>query len=234
MQTEDDDYDDRWGRKYAQRGWIAEEGKAKYIHRFGGNRWRSSGPLDSELGPPALIVTLDLRDPRLAELRGKSRATELPLLSYLNANLQAPQKYLLDHAKQKVQYSGKMAKMYGDPLEEDYRIPVPLKERRLALRDMLDSELPVNSQNYESACDSFFSGPGTIRILGAPLWLDQIDRPKSSDKKLMRYVAAVGPSPLSKGLGTKTDSDLFFGELAMFFFVSADVSELTVTWHSGW
>ena len=63
------------------KGYIARVGRCEYNHRFGGSSWNI---VDNEqLGyGPTLILTLDLRDPRLRSI-AHCGLDELPLCAYL-------------------------------------------------------------------------------------------------------------------------------------------------------
>ena len=210
----------------SEAGWIAEIGKGKYRHRFGGTGWKATGPLDDSYGPPILILTLDLHDPRLVGLKAKGNdCRELPLFSYINGMFEDFQSYSLDHTNNTAIFdsasplSGKI-----EPLEI---CPNPLPTRDLKLRPMKPTEFPKN----EDAADTLL-GEGWLRILGLPLWLYDEESHQSSRGGAMKYVASVGyditdPSPF-----LDEPDILMFGEMALYFFVSDDLSEVVVSYQS--
>lgn len=221
---------DRWGPDYNQPGWIASLGKSRYRHRFGGDGWKGVGPLDELLGSPTLLLTLDLRDPRLESLCNPKQRCQLPLFSYLNVvSMDNPQRYEVEHATQRVEFV--KASSFGEVLPGTAAHPLP--ERPLVLRKMSRSEIPLDEESYWTAGDSFLGGDGYLRVLGPPLWLQEVEWPRDKSRKKMQYCAAIGYENYRRPSGLISATEpLFFGEMAFYFFASDDLSRVAVLWQS--
>jgi hypothetical protein len=218
----------KWGPKYSRPGWIAVLGAGKYQHRFGGIGWTANGPLDDAYGPPALILTLDLTDPRLAEAKPKNKGCrELPLFSYVNGMVEAVQRYRVDHTSHTVRFF--KAEPLSGTIESLAICPNPLPTRKLKLRRMKKSELPTSETAYWKACDTFCGGDGWLRIGGEPLWLYEPEKHTSSKGRPMKYVAAVGYDTNRNSPFLDEPGQLMFGEMALYFFVSSDLGEVVVS-----
>lgn len=218
----------KWGPKYNRPGWIALLGKGKYKHSFGGTGWTANGPLDDSYGPAVLILTLDLADLRLAEMKRKNKdCRELPLFSYINGMVESIQRYTIDHANRTVRF------VQVEPLDgtiEPLTIcPNPLPARKLKLRPIKKSELPTSEATYWKACDTFCGGDGWLRIGGEPLWLYEAEKHRSSKGRPMRYVAAVGYDANRYSPFLDEPGQLMFGEMGLYYFVSNDLSEVVVS-----
>lgn len=217
-----------WGPQYSKQGWIAVQGEGKYQHRFGGVGWTANGPLDDAYGPPTLLLTLDLTDPRLSQIKPKSNGyRELPLFSYINGMVESVQRYTVDRANQTVRFC--LAEPLNGSIERLAICPNPLPTRKLKLRPMKKSELPTSEAVYWKACDTFCGGDGWLRIGGKPLWLEDPEKYRSSIGKPMRFAAAVGYDGNSNSPFLAEPGELMFGEMALYFWVSRDLSEVVVS-----
>jgi hypothetical protein len=220
--------DKKWGAEYNQPGWIAVLGEGGYQHRFGGVGWTATGPLDGAYGPPVLVLTLDLNDPRLAQMKLKRRGCrELPLCSYINGLVDPVQRYTVDHAKRKAVFIE--AKPSLGTLEPLAICPNPLPTRSLDLRPMRKAELPTSEAAYWKASGTLCGGDGWLRVGGAPLWLYDPEEHTSRRGKPMKYVAAVGYDGSRDSPFLDEPGPLMFGEMALYFFVSDDLGEVVVS-----
>src|SRR5262245_46304673 len=121
-------------------GYIAQLGKGGFDHAFGGVSWKACRP-DIKRGSPVLLVTLDLRDPKVIALR-TGGLKSLPLMIDAGGNLilRGVQRYKCDQDIQLVEFVGGAF----SPTEcgEDPRQPQrafderPLELHAMTLRDM--------------------------------------------------------------------------------------------------
>jgi hypothetical protein len=185
----------------------------EFAHRFGGCSWGAVDPQPID-GGPALLLVLDLSDPRLIDL-GVTGTTELPLASYINNSVwTGEQTYDVSPEERRIALTSRSVSS-PEPLELEDRLPQPLPERLLDLRPISKEEDPA-SVGKLAASDTFVGGEAFIRVLGSPVWLlDPIDV-WCSCKARMRYVASIGyeltPCMLPK-------RPFFLGEGALYFFV---------------
>lgn len=218
----------KWGPEYGKPGWIAVLGEGKFQHRFGGTGWTANGPLDDAYGLPALILTLDLADPCLADVVPKNQdCRELPLFSYINGMVESAQRYTIHHTTHTARFF--KAEPLNGTIEPLKICPNPLPIRKLTLRPMKKSELPTSEAAYWKACDTFCGGDGWLRIGGEPLWLYEQEKRRSSNDRSMKYVAAVGYDAKRNSPFLDEPGQLMFGEMALYFFVSNDLSEVVVS-----
>lgn len=207
-------------------------GESKFGHRFGGAEWTATGPLDEAYGPPILILTLDVTDPRLASLKlTKKDSRSLPLFSYVNGMVETPQRYTLDHTCRTATFVD--AEPLSGTIEPLDLYPKPLPQRSLELRKMTPSELPTSEKAYWKACDTLCGRDnGWLRVGGSPLWLYGPERHTTTDGKPMKYVAAVGYDVNPNSPFLDDPEMLMFGDMAYYLFVSKDLSEVVVTYQS--
>ena len=208
-------------------GWTACLGPDDYHHRFGGSSWTVEGNRLQE-DAPAILLNLDLTDPRLKDL-DRANIGELPLCSYLNCGIwEQEQIYQLHPGEKKIS----LVQPFNDPVDyaerEDY-IRVPMGEKRITLVKMGDGDIPVDEDSYWRACDSFLGGDHPIRILGAPLWLQEAESPECICHKKMKYIASIGYENFNEPAGfLDQDNPLFLGEIAIYFFFCMDCSIIKV------
>jgi hypothetical protein len=190
--------------------------------------WTVNGPLDDAYGPPALILTLDLTDPRLAEVKSKNKGCrELPLFSYINGMVESVQRYTVDYTTHTVRFF--KAEPLNGTIEPLAICSNPLPTCKLKLRPMKKAELPTSEAAYWKACDTFCGGDGWLRVGGEPLWLYEAEENWSSKGRPMKYVAAVGYDANRNSPFLDEPGQLRFGEMALYFFVSKDLSEVVVS-----
>ena len=221
-----------WGATFNKPGWIAILGEdSEYTHRFGGQKWQATGPLDHAYGRPILLLTLDLNDTRLAGLGlDNSCGSEIPLFSYINGMTEPVQRYTVNHDNKTVTFVEATA--LNETLEPLSICPNPLPTRALDLRPMNSSELPTNEPSYWTACDTFVGGDGWLRIGGPPLWLYDPEQHVSRDGEPMTYVAAIGYDTNADSPFLDDPEMLMFGEMGLYFFVSPKLSEIVVSCQS--
>ena len=117
------------------RGWIGKLGEEPFLHRFGGQSWRAEAKNADGNRLPALLLTLDLSDDKLASLRSDgNRAQEIPLCGHLNCTELSAQVYQIEAVSRTVQF------VTDSPSQTDAEasllFPEPLPERRIRLVPM--------------------------------------------------------------------------------------------------
>jgi len=167
-------------------GYIAHVGSEEYCHRFGGNSWL---PIDNkQVGyGPTLVLTLDIRDPRLSKMISLNIA-ELPLCFYLNCVTVGKQIYEIDYVNRNVML---VYREEDNPeiLAPEDCLPKPLPEKPLKLVTMDGSNYPSNEDLYWNCCAELCGRGCTIRILGPPVWMDCTIEEICDCGKNMLYVA---------------------------------------------
>ena len=200
-----------------QPGFIAttQEGNLSTC-RFGGAGWSATGPRP-DLGNLALLVTLDFGNPVLGQaVKGECNG-EIPLFSLINLDGIVPlQEYKLDHGTKHVMFKPFDANLTLLPMQ--HRLPIPLPESALRLREMQASELFVDEASYWVAMDSFLGGQGVIRLFGPPLYIDDI----APDKDGFTHLAGIGYESPGRPDGLLGSQPFFPGEVAQYFFISRD------------
>jgi pentapeptide repeat protein len=177
-------------------GYITEPGEDEYQHRFGGSRWQIVAPGGAG-EKSVLLLTLDLRDPRLSVIRIPG-LDELPLvcpLAWLNSlegtSLRIDPKTRVVHVEP------------ADPAEaelppDEYLIPNPLPETCVRLRPMTIEDCPIDSESFYriwGEIEGKVSGK-FIRVLGPPLWIQNPIRQTCSCGAPMPYIACIGSDNL--------------------------------------
>lgn len=208
----------RYGSQMGRPGWIGKLGEEPFLHRFGGHSWRARAQSSNGNSAPALLLTLDLSDDRLASLRlDGSQLQEIPLCGHLNSAELSEQVYQIEAANRTAQF------VTDSPLQADAEasslLPVPLPERRIHLVPMEDCHLPVEENAYWHACDSFVGGDSFIRILGPPVWLQHSETARCTCGRNMNYVASIGYERYDSPAGFLAKAAFFVGEMAMYFFL---------------
>jgi hypothetical protein len=56
-------------------------------------------------------------------------------------------------------------------LDNEDRMPNPLPEKVINLREMNSSEYPIDEESYWENTDDFLGGNSFFRVAGNPLWL---------------------------------------------------------------
>jgi len=207
------------------RGWIAEPGIDNYNHRFGGDRWTVIDPTP-KFGGPTLLLTLDLKDPRLAALNLEN-LPELPLCSYINCNIWSfRQEYRINFKEKKV-----ILEVRSDSSESpglDLLLPNPLKEKSIRLKDMKKKEYPVDEITYWKAYDEFLGGNGFVRILGPPIWLRHRENIECTCGSSVIYAASFGYQFNNEKQKFIEIQPFFIGEGALYFFICNNCTKLIV------
>jgi hypothetical protein len=191
-------------------------------NKNGGSAWKASGPRP-DLGDPVLIVTVDLATSALSRSIGRECRFEIPLFSYMNLDGLIPvQEYALDHGTRTATLKPFAADVKSLPVQD--RLPAPFPESVLRLREMREDEIPRDEKSYWTAIDSFLGGEGVIRLCGAPVYIDSIAPAEDG----FSYFASIGyelPGCVDGFLGGEA---FFPGEIAHYFFVSADWNAVRV------
>ncbi len=190
--------------------------------RLGGEAWTATGPRP-DLGNPALLVTVDCRTPVLHQAINGECSVEIPLFSHLNlAGIIPQQEYELDHAAQHATFKPFDAKVALLPMRD--RLPIPLPESPLRLREMRADELWTDEASYWVALDSFLGGQGVIRLFGPPPYIDYVAPAKDG----YRYFAGIGYESPSQTDGLLGSEAFIPGEVAQYFFISRDWKTIRV------
>jgi hypothetical protein len=205
----------RFGPEYADYpGLIAEPGKGPFLHRFGGNSWEAidEKPL---CGGPSLLMTLSLDDDRLALLKAAG-LDELPLCSYLNT--EAAWGRQIFEVQPKLRRVVMLQRMRSvRPMEEKYLLPTKIDELPLALRPMREDEYPTTLENWSKVRSNQHGGAAFIRVLGAPVFGDNVYSFPCACDRPMKFVASIGWEDLHTG--RMLNGKAFFpGEGGLFFY----------------
>lgn len=169
-----------------------------------------------------MLATVDLASSALKRCVGDVGAIEIPLFSHVSFEGSIDlQHYRLDHSARIASFEPLREKVEMLPVE--YRLPNPLPESVLRVRDMRSGEIPRHEDSYWVAIDTFLGGEGALRIGGAPVFVDYIESPA----KGFRYFASLGYEGDRKD-GFLRGEALFLGEVAHYFFVSPDWTEVQV------
>ena len=216
-----------YGRHLAKpKGYIARVGTDAFRHRFGGSSWTIHDPDQLGYGP-TLLLTLDLRDPRLSAI-GAEGIDELPLCAYLDCVTMGRQVYSIDPPGRKAILVERHLSGPPEFLRPEIQFPNPLPEKNLRLHDLKPENYPKNEKNYWACCDEFLGGDGVIRVLGPPIWLQWVEEETCRCGKPMAYVASIGYE-VDNAHRQLLDAGPFFpGELATYFFFCKVCNEVVV------
>lgn len=195
-------------------GFKVIQGESIYHHRFGGKTWKvPKCEICGELYHQ--IFTFDLNDPKLKDLKIND-INELPLISCLNCStVWEPQVFKINAKSKEVEILNKRDTQKWTQ-DGDNKIPSPLPEVNVKLIEMIDEDIPTNSDLYYSILDSF--GEEYIcRLLGAPLYIQSpINRECPICKKEMQYIATIGSQ--SYDVESVIDGvDFFIGEMSLYY-----------------
>lgn len=218
----------RFGPEYAARiGTIAEPRESQhFIHSFGGIGWTV---LDSQSAcpEPSLLLTLDLRDPKLAGL-APNWGCELPLASHLNCDAwTGSQLYQADVERRTLTLIERSISAPQLLMQED-RLPNPLPHRSMALRDMTSDDVPYSEDVYWRLCEEFLNGDSFIRVGGAPVWLQWVEEHYCRCGRVMPYIAGIGAQSETSNILLLDNAPFFFGEGALYFFLCDECRYLLV------
>lgn len=221
-------FSDKFGPQYAKpKGYIVEPTQNKsYKHRFGGASWQVIDPQPVEDGP-ALLLVLDLTDPRLSDL-GITSCSELPVCSYINSDVwlheQVYQVNSADHTVALVQKEVKSPTILG--IED--RLPNPLPEKSIDLKEMEASHYPVDENLYWENTDDFLGGQTFFRVAGSALWLQETKEVSCSCDKEMKFLMGIGHEGWDGPFQYIDDAPFFLGEAALYCFFCDNCMELRV------
>lgn len=219
---------DRYGPEFTTfKGWIADLGEDTYHHKFGGLSWHAIDP-SAVYGGPTILLTLDLADPKLANLTAGG-IDELPLCSYINCDVWlSTQLFQIDPGARTATLVSRQTDS-PRPLESEDKFPNPLPEKCITLRPMKGDEIPADENSYGKACDSFLGGPAFIRVWGPPVWLQYIEVHKCACGLPMGYVCSVGYENYDKPAGFVPNKAFFIGEAGLYFFLCKVCLKVAVT-----
>lgn len=219
-------YDEKFGPKFSSSpGFIVEAAKdARFGHKFGGSTWDI---VDAQLvdDGPALLLTLDLSDPKLSEV-SPNGLLELPIVSYINNDI------WLEEQTYKIEPSSKTVTMLrksrhvGYTLSGDDKLPQPLPERQVTLRPMNSSEYPTDEGLYWENTDEFLGGKSFLRVVGHPLWTQNECDVACRCGEKMTFVLGLGYEGWEEPFIFMEDQPLFLGEAALYAFYCDKCLEL--------
>jgi len=214
-----------FGPEYANYpGLIAEPGKGPFRHCFGGGSWQAIDE-NPVCGGPSLLMTLSLDDQRLASLKAAG-LDELPLCSYVNTEIVWGKQIFEVQPKLRrvvMMQRRKMVRL----VEEKYLLPTRLDEVPLALRPMREDEYPTNLENWSKVRSNQHGGPAFIRVLGAPVFGDDVYSFPCACDRPMEFVASIGWEHLRTGR-LMNGKAFFLGEGGLYFFFCPDCLFLLV------
>ncbi|WIG80090.1 hypothetical protein KFZ68_08055 [Photobacterium damselae] len=221
-------FTDKFGPQFAERkGYIVEpDNTSGYKHRFGGSSWEVVDDQPVEDGP-ALLIVLDLSDPKLSGL-GISSVNELPICSYINSNIWVQdQVYKVSESTKEVSLLSRK-ELSAKILDSEDRMPNPLPEKLIDLREMKDSEYPIDEDSYWENTDDFLGGQSFFRVAGAPLWLQEPKKVSCSCKAEMKYVMSIGYEGWGGPFKYIESEPFFIGESALYAYFCDSCSELRI------
>lgn len=216
---------EKYGLDYkVPKGYILEIGEGNYNHFFGGSTW-SISELEGVKYDPCQVITLDLKDPSLDFISKK--LIEIPLITYLNCSINEDiQVYSIDKDNRSISFEkNKVDEIYLLDVED--RLPFPLPECSLHLRDMDETEYPIDEDSYWDICDTFLGGESFFRVGGKPLWLDEVEDVKCTCGQKPTFVAQIGYE-LYDTFSLIPDKTFYVGENGFYFFYCDDCQKVTV------
>lgn len=221
-------FSDKFGPQYSQpTGYIIEPEKfSAYKHRFGGTSWKVIDAQSIDDGP-ALLFVLDLSDPKLSGL-GINSLKGLPICSYINSDIWLKEQVyqINDNTKEVLLLSKKTEDV--NILDDEDRMPNPLPEKKVDLREMKNSEYPIDENLYWENTDQFLGGQSFFRVAGNPLWLQGSKKIYCSCCSEMDHVMSVGYEGWGGPFQYVDDMPFFLGESALYIFFCADCLKLKV------
>jgi hypothetical protein len=164
---------------------------------------------------PSLIVTLDLSDPLLSNLRSLP-LDELPLCSYVAYDIgSSVQFFHIDRNQRRVTCLQRGTLRSEHPTN---LAALHLEEKPLTLVPMTDEDFPTSESAYWCASDLFLGGGRFVRVLGPPLWLYAVETVKCICSRQMSYVAALGYESRPPYSQLIENQPVFFGEMGLYWF----------------
>lgn len=221
-------FSDRFGEEYIfPKGFIAIKRKASsYHHVFGGNSWGVANTLSNN-DDPILLFVLDLNDPKLSSL-SINGLQQLPIFSYINSDIWLEEQvYKINPDNKDVKFTH-ITNEINYVLPDEDKIPNPLNETSLELRDMFSSEYPLNENLYWSNLDEFLGGKSFIRVCGNPLWIQDPQKIKCTCEDDMEYVMGIGYEGYDEPFLFMDDKPFFFGETALYAFFCKKCLEVKI------
>lgn len=200
-------------------GYVVIPKAGTYNHTFGGTEWTVVDDTAFHDGP-ALLFSLDLRDPKLSALSCQ-KLESLPLCSYINSSLmQEPQEFLILPAEHKVLMT---FKCLTDKTAYNNTCPVPnpLPSKQISLRPLNSNEYPVDRNSYSCCLEAMDGGAPFIRILNVPIWDENKSYPKSvicgNCMGKMIHALCMGYENFAEQSYIPNEN-LFLGEFILYFF----------------
>ena len=221
----------RYGPRMATpQGWIAKPGEDQFAHTFGGSSWDVSDKND-DLPIPALVMTLDLNDPRIS-LPKIDGLHSLPICSHINSDAwMRMQSYQINPDNRSIDLVSEDDAFFQ--LNEMDRFPNPLPESRMVLGKMDREDYPINEEMYWTACDRFLGSSSFLRVLGPPVWLQWVDEPVCECGLSVEYICSVGYEDYQHPGGIIPGRPFFIGEGALYFFLCPQCVKVVVTSQPG-
>ncbi|NOU27794.1 MAG: hypothetical protein HOO96_07820 [Polyangiaceae bacterium] len=172
---------------------------------------------------PTLIMSLDLRDPRLGLTR---RVGVLPVCARLDGENLERQFYSFDEQKRTVAFEGPPWNVDVDPLDA---LPNPLPECWLDLRPVVSTEEMREEMPRNLIPDTFSGGGGFLRV-SEPEWIEGPEPVECLGcGRHCEFAACVGSEEYTAPSGIVSASQSFFvGELATYYFCCFDCSRMVV------
>jgi hypothetical protein len=219
---------DKFGSQYAKPvGYVVEpDDCSTYGHIFGGSSWEVVDTQPIADGP-ALLFVLDLSDPKLSCLDINSLKL-LPICSYINSDVWLHEQVykIHDHPKEVLLLSKTTGNVHTS--DEEDRMPNPLPEKKIDLREMKDSEYPVNEESYWKNTDDFLGGLSFFRVSQNPLWLQEIKMVQCSCRSEMKHVMSIGYEGWGGPFQYICGMPFFLGESALYVYFCDSCSESRV------
>lgn len=217
----------RYGPRMAiPRGWIAKPGEDQFAHTFGGSSWDVSDE-NNDLPKPALVMTLDLNDPRI-NLPKIDGLHLLPICSHINCDAWTKtQTYQINPDSRRLSLVSENDAFFQ--FDEMDRFPNPLPETRIVLAQMDREDYPINEEMYWTACDRFLGSSSFIRVLGPPVWLQWVDEPVCKCGLSVEYICSIGYENYQHPGGIIPGKPFFIGEGALYFFLCPHCLKVVVT-----
>lgn len=217
----------RYGPRMATpQGWIAKPGEDQFAHTFGGSSWDVSDE-NNDLPKPALVMTLDLNDPRI-NLPKIDGLHLLPICSHINCDAWVKtQTYQINPDSRRLSLVSENDSFFQ--FDEMDRFPNPLPETRIVLAQMDREDYPINEEMYWTACDRFLGSSSFIRVLGPPVWLQWVDEPVCECGLSVEYICSIGYENYQHPGGIIPGKPFFIGEGALYFFLCPHCLKVVVT-----
>jgi hypothetical protein len=219
---------EKFGSSYLKPiGYVVEsEGLCDHKHKFGGNSWEiiDNQPISDG---PVLLFVLDLSDPKLLPLDIVS-LSELPICSYINSDvwLQEQVYKVNENTKEILLISKTSEKVIT--LDDKDRLPSPLPEKEIDLREMKSSEYPTDEDSYWRNTNEFLGGQSFFRVAGSPLWLQDAKNVQCSCCSDMTYVMSIGYEGWGGPFKYVEQMPFFLGEAALYVYFCDKCTELKV------